>query len=243
MIKRFITIMALIVSMLPIFAISGFAAGEPTIKVESVTAEAGASVSVPIVLSDNTGICGATIKISYDENLVLTAVEKGNALPSLTMTKPGNLTANPITIPWDGLEADATSGTLVTLTFTAPEKAGTYSVNVSFDDGDIVDGDLKPVDVKVEQGGITVAGEKTYSAENIGVFYADEGYEGDSMQATAFIATLNDINGEISFTVTPESGEPYTYKGVTTLTAANVVFGVVVSGLADANAVGEITIE
>ncbi|MBE7060030.1 MAG: hypothetical protein E7389_04340 [Ruminococcaceae bacterium] len=128
----------------------------PTISVGQVTADFGATVAVPITISDNTGICGATISIDYDERLVLTSIDKGSAFSNLSMTKPGNLSGNPFNLVWDGMEADSSNGTLATLTFLLPNEPGTFNINASYDYGDIVDGDLVPVNVMINSGSITV---------------------------------------------------------------------------------------
>ena len=110
----------------------------------------GETVDVPITLSGNSGICGANIVISYDKNLQLTGITKGSALSSLSMTKPGSIASNPFAVVWDGMEADSTNGTIAVLTFKTPSNAGKYSINVSYDEGDIVDGTLSPVNVTLK---------------------------------------------------------------------------------------------
>ena len=128
----------------------------PTIAVGNVTADIGEAVSIPITISGNTGICGATLTVNYDEKLVLTSIDKGSALSSLAMTKPGNLSANPFNIVWDGMEADNSNGTLVFLNFTAPNEMGTFNVNVSYDYGDIVDSALSPIEILAQNGTISI---------------------------------------------------------------------------------------
>ena len=126
------------------------------IKISDVKASEGATVEVPIVLSGNTGICGANIIVTYDKELCLTDISAGYALPSLTMTKPGDMTSNPFSVVWDGMEEDTTNGTIAVLTFKAPTNAGKYNVNITCDDTDIVDGNLKPVAVILKSGSIIV---------------------------------------------------------------------------------------
>lgn len=135
--------------------ISAVYANNTEINIGDVTAMGGETVDVPITLSGNSGICGANIVISYDKSLQLTGITKGSALPSLSMTKPGDMTSNPFTIVWDGMEADSTNGTIAVLTFKTPSNAGKYSINVSYDEGDIVDGTLSPVSVTLKNGSIT----------------------------------------------------------------------------------------
>ena len=135
-----------------------FAASKPTITVSKVTAEAGKSISIPITVSGNTGICGAELTVSYDKALILTGVSNGTGFASLTLTKPGNLNANPVNLLWDGTEADYSNGTIATLTFKAPSANGVYNIAISYLDGEIVDGDIQPVAVNVVNGSITVEG-------------------------------------------------------------------------------------
>ncbi len=156
--------MALLLSaMIMLFSLSMINVSADTvtsIKVDKVVSKGGGSVSVPIELSGNTGICGASISIVYDERLALTSIDTGTALSELVMTKPGNMSANPIKIVWDGLEADNSNGTIATLTFNVPKEVGVYNISVSYEDGDIVDGNLSPVNVHTENGSITVSGKE-----------------------------------------------------------------------------------
>ena len=148
----------------------------PMISVGKAYAKPGTSVSVPVVLTGNTGICGATIKISYDSSLVLTDISAGNALSSLTMTKPGDLTANPVNIVYDGMEADMTNGNIAMLTFTAPVTAGSYAIRISYADGDVVDGNLLPVELKLQNGSIAVKEESQAGPMiSVGKAYAKPG--------------------------------------------------------------------
>lgn len=127
-----------------------------TIKVDSVTASSQNTVSVPIRISGNTGICGATITVGYDSRLKLTKIDNGDAFTNLDMTKPGDLKANPFNLVWDGIEADNSNGTIATLVFEKPKESGVYNISVSYENGDIVDENLSPLEVAVENGSITV---------------------------------------------------------------------------------------
>lgn len=130
----------------------------PTIKIGDITASANATVDVPVYISGNTGICGATLKFAYSDELTLTKITQGTALGSLTMTKPGNLNANPFILPFDGMEADISNGIFVTLTFLTPQNDGVYEISASYENGDIVDGNLQNVEVLVEKGTVVVGG-------------------------------------------------------------------------------------
>lgn len=131
-----------------------------TMMLGNVSVTAGKTVTVPISILANTGICGATITVEYDKKLTLTGVEQGEALSSLNMTKPGKMTENPVNIVWDGMEEDASDGVIAYLTFTVPDDEGTYPITLSYAEGDILDGDVEPIDVKMVSGAITVGDSK-----------------------------------------------------------------------------------
>ena len=148
-------VLALLLSM-PVYAEETM----PVISADNITAEAGATIDVPIRITGNTGVLGAKITVKYDEKLTLTAVTPGEAFSSLVMTKPGKLTDNPVNIVWDGMEGQATDdGVIATLTFTVPEEAGTYAIGLTYKASDIVDNDLKLVAVTMSDGSVTVSGQ------------------------------------------------------------------------------------
>lgn len=163
----------------------------PIITIGEVAADPGENVDVPVHIAGNTGICGATLKFTYDDSLLLTNITKGAALEDLTMTKPGNLTANPFNIVFDNIEEDNTNGLFLTLTFTAPQEDGIYDITASYEDGDIINGDLMPVNVLIKNGSIAVGN------KNIAVSIDGEIINLPSIGETngsIFIAFYNDLD-------------------------------------------------
>ena len=134
----------------------GTPADGPVIAADSVTAAPGQLVEVPIRLSGNTGLAGCLLTVSYGQGLILTKITKGDALSGMTMTPPGDLTANPVNILWDGMEEDHSDGVMAVLQFAAPSQPGEYSIGLSYKAEDVVDGDLDPVAVALTSGKITV---------------------------------------------------------------------------------------
>ena len=140
-----------------------FATGDnPVVKVENVSAAAGETVDVNVKIQKNPGILGATFQVSFPSQLTLVNAKSGDAFSALTMTKPGELTS-PCNFVWDGQEitsSDIKDGVILTLSFTVPAdaKAGdSYEIGISCKNGDIVDGDLNPVQVTCTGGSITVS--------------------------------------------------------------------------------------
>lgn len=115
----------------------------PRLTIDKITAKEGAAIEVPISISNNTGMCGAIVSVSYDKELKLTSISRGEGFPSLFMTNPGNYQSNPVKILWDGLEADTSNGVIAILTFEGVEKEGTYAISASCELGNAVDGNLK----------------------------------------------------------------------------------------------------
>lgn len=133
------------------------ALGKATVTVDNVTAQISEDdIIVPVSIENNTGICGATLTVSYDEGLVLKNISGGDGFASLTMTKPGNLKDNPLKVLWDGMNADSSNGKIMVLTFENPKKAGSYAINLSYKKGEVIDDSLNPVDLNLNNGSITV---------------------------------------------------------------------------------------
>lgn len=170
----------------------------PIITIGNITANPGESVDVPVYITGNTGICGTTLKIAYDESLTLTKITQGDALTNLIMTKPGSLSANPFNLVFDGIEEDSSNGLFFTLTFTAPQDNGVYDITAAYEAGDIVNGDLMPVDVLIKKGSIAVG------SKNIEVIIGDKIVALPSITETSgdiYIAFYNDSGMMISVKV------------------------------------------
>ena len=129
-----------------------------TITVSNATAKAGDTIDIAVELSNNSNIAGMLLKLSYDNNLELKKITKGDTLDTLTFTPPADLSKNSITLLWDGVESDSSNGTILILTFAIKDTAekGTYNVSLNYNQGDIYDNDLNDIDVRIENGNITV---------------------------------------------------------------------------------------
>lgn len=134
----------------------------PVITVGSVEASPGDSeVTVKVQIRNNPGILGMTLKVSYNAKAIeLTNSENGAATSKLVYTKPGNY-KDECVFTWYAEKinaADVADGEVLTLTFRIPDTTpiGTYPIEFSFTDGDVFDGGLKNVSLKIENGSIQV---------------------------------------------------------------------------------------
>lgn len=129
------------------------------VRVSQAAAKPGdQQVEITLELSENPGICGMILHISYDPRLTLEHVERGSALSSLTMASFFVPYLNPLTASWDGIRSDSTNGSLLTLIFSVPAGAeqGDYAISVSYRSGDIYDDNLEDLELTTENGYIRV---------------------------------------------------------------------------------------
>lgn len=153
-----------------IFSLSCFQAGiisanastdftEPTIYVESKTFALGEQVKVNVNVSNNPGIAGAILKISYNSKLTLIGAENGEKFAKLNFTQPGNF-GNPSTFLWDSESGQVSDdGTILTLTFNVSDDAKpneNLEIGVSCSQGDIYNENLDDVDFKMIDGFISL---------------------------------------------------------------------------------------
>lgn len=153
---------------------------ECAITVATVKAETTATTAdVTVKIDNNPGIAGILLKLSYDNDLKLTGITRGNAVSGLAFTLPGTF-SNPCNLLWDGQDSDNTDGTLVTLSFELPTNAsGSYEVNITYNDGDIYDDNLDNISPTVINGKIVVGSPaREVSGEMLGAQLRTEGVPG-----------------------------------------------------------------
>lgn len=135
----------------------------PTLSVSNVSASAGENnVEVTVSVQNNPGILGMVLSVAYDESaLTLTDASIGDAVKdTLNMTKPGEFKSQ-CRFVWDGEQIqkkDVHDGSIITLKFSVSKSAaaGRYPIDIFFNDGDIVDNDLKQLDFGVVNGSVTL---------------------------------------------------------------------------------------
>lgn len=167
-IKRIVSLLLAVLMTVSCMSLSTLSIGaadtakNATIKVESEAAATGSTVTLDISIQDNPGILGMTLVVNYDETaLKLVAVENGDSLPGMTFTTPKKLSTG-CKLPWDAEEVhpeDIQDGVIAHLTFEILPTATTgssYVVELTHDPGAIIDNDMAPLTVNIENGTITV---------------------------------------------------------------------------------------
>jgi len=135
--------------------------GMAKIVVDNSSGTAGDTVDVIVRIRNNPGVMGAIIRLEYDEGLTLNAVKNGDAFEKLTMTRPGKL-ESPCQFVWDSLDLlkdDIQDGAVLILTFKINDEIenGTeLGVRISCNKNDVINSELKPLEIKTENGSVTV---------------------------------------------------------------------------------------
>lgn len=162
--KRFFSmflVIAMIISLFPMQQAMAAQNSKPVIQVESTVARPGETINVDVVIKNNTGVLGATLKVEFDSRLKLTSAQNGAAFSHLTMTKPG-MFVSPCQFVWDGMEysaSDIRDGEILTLTFEVAddvENGDELNISVTAPSGDIYDNDLDVVDVETVSGKVSI---------------------------------------------------------------------------------------
>ncbi|NLB61329.1 MAG: hypothetical protein GX802_02715 [Clostridiales bacterium] len=208
------TFILTLVAMLMIFTFNfqgvAFASGNPTISADKVSGSSGNTVSVDITIENNPSVVLANISFGWDSDLlVLTDVTRGTALTDNTVTfvQSQSYSDNPFSAFWVSTSTTniTDNGTLLTLSFTINENAelGAYSeITLSYEEGDMLDVDLVPVDFEISNGKITVAEPKVYHT----VTFVDE-------LTTETISTVTVEHGKDATLPTPPEHEGFTFTG------------------------------
>lgn len=154
--------LVLVLTMLIPQTIMATAATEPLISASVVDATPGSTVEVTIDIANNPGVTSVLLTVGFDDKvLTLTNVVDGGILGSAFHS---NAKKNPYTLSWandTATENITANGTAVTLTFAVPENAEigtTYPITVSydFDNYDVIDKDMNPINFAVSNGAINV---------------------------------------------------------------------------------------
>lgn len=132
------------------------------LNVYTKNANAGDTVEIPVVLSNNPGMVSMQLHLQYDATVMtLEEVRDGGIMgendSSVVLTKV------PYILSWANDTAKSnitTTGTLVTLVFkiNADAVSGTYPVEISYDKNnyDIINVDMNSVDIGIANGAVII---------------------------------------------------------------------------------------
>lgn len=144
--------------------LSIFAATQPTVYADSINANAGQMVRIPILISNNSGLAGAKLQFSYDETkLTPISVESGDVFSSgLQDNIEGDAQPGLFNVYWASATGDNVSadGVLFYINFNVESSAyGSSVLGVSYDKADTFDEDFNDVSLKCEDVNIEISNE------------------------------------------------------------------------------------
>lgn len=163
--KKLITMLVSALMVVSMLSISVFADETPMFTVEKVTAKPDSTVSVPIKLSNNTGIWGFAINVRFDTKVFSFEQIKNNA----DVFNNGEFTIGPSDFTKGYVRICAYSnklnannkknGTLCTLVFNVNKDAspGEYPLEVEYDDNSACDYKTNYVKISATDGSIRVS--------------------------------------------------------------------------------------
>ncbi|MGM9599443.1 MAG: cohesin domain-containing protein, partial [Faecousia sp.] len=131
------------------------------VKVGSVRANPGDTVTIPVTITENPGFAGFTFKLDLADELTLTAISKGELLNS---SESGFFNKDVSTglITWFSPENITGDGTLFTLTVELSENAEPltpYAISISLRDNEptnFVDEDTLAIPLRLVNGGVNI---------------------------------------------------------------------------------------
>ncbi len=132
------------------------------LNVYTKNANAGDTVEIPVVLSNNPGMVSMQLHLQYDATVMtLEEVRDGGIMGENDSSAV--LTKVPYILSWANDTAKSnitTAGTLVTLVFkiNADAVSGTYPVEISYDKNnyDIINVDMNSVDIGIANGAVII---------------------------------------------------------------------------------------
>lgn len=174
-----------------------------TVTAPSEPVYSGDTVQMTVDLVNNPGVAGMALELQYDpQMLTLTDVAAEGMFTQGSIMMSGSLSTRPFRVIWDDaavLENHTEDGTILTLTFAVKDTAeGVASVRMAFEEGDILDAKLRPVEMTCSAGELTIIRRIGGDADDDG-----EVTVADVVCLTRFIAggwdvEINDINSDVN---------------------------------------------
>lgn len=161
---------AMVILMIPVTASAASETLSLSVQSTEVNLQEGATVTVPIVATENTGYCSGVIDLTWDADaLVLESIDYNSSLSP---------EYNPAPITNDGFykinfgdeaasENYVGTGTFFTLSFTiaADAKSGKYDIVIS--NADVMNTDIESVTTNLSSGAVTLKGEESCDHSNM----------------------------------------------------------------------------
>lgn len=146
----------LLIAALTSFLFASYAGAEDERRVALSYARGvrGGNAVMTLTGENVSGVAAFKFRISWDARLTLESIDACELLADGTLDSKINSAENSATFLWYNVNGGLSSdGELVKLTFRVPSDAeGTYPVSLTYDPDDILDSDVKPLEITASDG-------------------------------------------------------------------------------------------
>lgn len=144
--------------------VNAFAADKPRIYADSVKAEAGATLDIPVYIENNSGIMGTKITITYADGIEILDVKRGDAFSEGNFIQNTALNKqNSFDVVWNNDSANSSNGVIFTVTVKVADDAkGDYSIDITYDPDNTFDEDYDDVELDCSNTIISINSELSF---------------------------------------------------------------------------------
>lgn len=166
-----------------------------TVYSEEISATAGQTVKVPVMIKDNTGIMGWKLTFDYDTDVLTPlSVEYGEVISGgLQDNIEGDMVPGSINVYWAGSDNEYYNGVMFYINFAVNESAvGNTKIDISFSQADTFDTDFNDVYLNCEPISLNISNSSYSQYAKINA-YANDVVAGDDLQLKLNIAEINNV--------------------------------------------------
>lgn len=162
MAKRILSLLcavALLFALVPVRTqAAGTTGATPVFSVEETWGMTGSTVTVNITVSNNPGILGGTLVVSWADELELVSAQSGAAFEELSYMKPSRFSNTGTNFVWYGDSlTEVMDGTVLKLTFKVSEDMDTLKkLHVNLSGNSMVNTDMARIEASYISGGVQV---------------------------------------------------------------------------------------
>lgn len=191
-----------------------YAENSATVYSENITASAGETVKVPVMIKDNAGIMGWKLTFDYDTDVLTPlSVEYGEVISGgLQDNIEGDMVPGSINVYWAGSDNEYYNGVMFYINFAVNESAvGNTKINISFSQADTFDTDFNDVYLNCEPISLNISNSSYSQYAKINA-YANDVVAGDDLQLKLNISEINSVSG--AYIVVGYYAENFEFKEV-----------------------------
>lgn len=166
-----------------------------TVYSESISATAGQTVKVPVMIKDNAGIMGWKLTFDYDTDVLTPiSVEYGEVISGgLQDNIEGDIVPGSINVYWAGSDNEYYNGIMFYINFAVNESAvGNTQIDISFSQADTFDTDFNDVYLNCEPISLNISNSSYSQYAKINAC-ANDVVAGDDLQLKLNIAEINNV--------------------------------------------------